>query len=87
VTPTEPGWYPDPYGTGAKRWHDGTKWTSHLEVVPMPPPPAPAAAPVPPAPPRRPNHALHLVLTVLTAGLWLPVWVIVWKLDRRRRSG
>lgn len=25
---------------------------------------------------RRPNHLLHLVLTILTAGLWLPVWII-----------
>ena len=26
---------------------------------------------------RRVNHVLHLVLTVLTAGLWLPVWIIL----------
>ncbi|WP_295649745.1 hypothetical protein [uncultured Dietzia sp.] len=26
---------------------------------------------------RRVNHALHLVLTLLTAGLWLPVWIIL----------
>lgn len=26
---------------------------------------------------RRVNHALHLVLTFLTAGLWLPVWIIL----------
>jgi hypothetical protein len=23
------------------------------------------------------NHALHLVLTVLTCGLWLPIWILV----------
>jgi hypothetical protein len=23
------------------------------------------------------KHGLHLVLTVLTGGLWLPVWIIV----------
>ena len=23
------------------------------------------------------NHLLHLVLTLLTAGLWLPVWIII----------
>ncbi len=22
------------------------------------------------------NHLLHLVLTILTAGLWLPIWII-----------
>lgn len=26
---------------------------------------------------RRVNHALHLILTILTAGLWLPVWIIL----------
>jgi hypothetical protein len=26
---------------------------------------------------HRPNHLLHLILTVLTAGLWGIVWVIV----------
>jgi len=24
---------------------------------------------------RRPNHLLHLILTVLTLGLWLFVWI------------
>jgi hypothetical protein len=24
-----------------------------------------------------PNHVLHLILTVLTAGLWLIVWIIL----------
>ena len=23
------------------------------------------------------NHGLHLLLTVLTCGMWLPVWIIV----------
>lgn len=26
---------------------------------------------------KRVNHALHLVLTIITAGLWLPVWIIL----------
>lgn len=26
---------------------------------------------------RRVSHGLHLVLTLLTAGLWLPVWIIL----------
>ena len=25
---------------------------------------------------RRPNHVLHAVMTVLTAGLWLPIWAL-----------
>ena len=26
---------------------------------------------------RRVNHVLHLVLTIITAGLWLPIWIIL----------
>lgn len=26
---------------------------------------------------QRPNHILHLLLTLLTAGLWVIVWIIV----------
>ncbi|WP_278266147.1 hypothetical protein [Nocardia sp. AG03] len=26
---------------------------------------------------RGTNHGLHLVLTLLTCGLWLPVWIIL----------
>jgi hypothetical protein len=26
---------------------------------------------------RRPNHILHLLLSIVTMGLWLPVWLIV----------
>lgn len=25
---------------------------------------------------RRPNHVIHAVMTVLTAGFWLPVWAL-----------
>ena len=26
---------------------------------------------------KRVNHVLHLILTLLTAGLWLPIWIIL----------
>ncbi|AEF41288.1 hypothetical protein AS9A_2841 [Hoyosella subflava DQS3-9A1] len=27
---------------------------------------------------QRPvNHLLHFILTILTFGLWLPIWIIV----------
>lgn len=26
---------------------------------------------------KRPNHLLHLILSVLTLGLWLIVWLVV----------
>lgn len=31
----------------------------------------------PPPRPKRVNHVLHLILTVLTAGFWIPVWFTV----------
>jgi hypothetical protein len=32
------------------------------------------------------NHVLHLLLTVLTFGLWAPVWIVlVWQRDRESR--
>ena len=27
-------------------------------------------------------HMIHFVLTLLTCGLWLPVWVMLWLLSR-----
>ncbi len=33
---TEPGWYPDPGGSNAARYWDGTGWTTHLRVVEHP---------------------------------------------------
>lgn len=26
---------------------------------------------------QTPNHILHLILAVVTAGLWIPVWILV----------
>ena len=58
---TPPGWYPDP--TGQVRYWDGANW-GHL---------APQATVVP----VRTNHAVHILMTLLTCGIWLPVWIIV----------
>ena len=27
------------------------------------------------------NHSFHLVITLLTCGLWLPVWIILALMD------
>ncbi|APE36860.1 hypothetical protein BOX37_26305 [Nocardia mangyaensis] len=35
---------------------------------------------------RGPNHGLHLVLTLITCGLWAPVWILVVILDVMNRK-
>ncbi|GAA2138457.1 DUF2510 domain-containing protein [Actinomadura napierensis] len=35
---SQPGWYPDPYGTGSLRWWDGRAWTDRLNPEPDRPP-------------------------------------------------
>lgn len=75
----QPGWYPELSGTLGQRYWDGQQWTHYAPT----PPPQPSivinniAAPTPVVVTTGPNHALHLILTLLTCGLWLPVWLIV----------
>ncbi|MBE1534098.1 DUF2510 domain-containing protein [Actinomadura algeriensis] len=38
---SQPGWYPDPYGTGNLRWWDGRNWSDRLNPEPAAPAPAP----------------------------------------------
>jgi Protein of unknown function (DUF2510) len=71
------GWFPDPGGQPGQRYYDGRRWTQHF--VPTPPfvqTPAPAVA-VAVSTGSGTNHALHALLTLLTCGLWLPIWILV----------
>ncbi len=34
---------------------------------------------------KKPNHVLHLLLSVVTLGLWLPVWLCLAIFKRPRR--
>lgn len=29
-------------------------------------------------PRKRVNHLLHLIVSLLTAGIWLPFWFLIW---------
>ena len=71
------GWFPDPSGQPGQRYYDGQRWTQHF--VPTPPPSAPAPPPsvaVAVSSGGGANHALHAVLTFLSCGLWLPIWIL-----------
>ena len=70
-----PGWYPDPGGQPGQRYHDGRRWTQHFVPTPPAAPAAPAVA-VAVATGGGVNHALHAVLTLLSCGLWLPIWIL-----------
>jgi len=35
---------------------------------------------------KQPNHVLHLLLTIFTALLWAPVWIIVSIVSKERRT-
>lgn len=81
--PTPPaGWYPDPSGGPGQRYFDGREWT--IVAPPAPPPPSvvinnnnTVSAPAPVFVSTGPSHGLHLVLTLLTCGMWLPVWLLI----------
>lgn len=75
-TAPAPGWYPD--ATGSMRWWDGRMWTEHVHQVGQQQMQQPvivnAGRPV-----RyyKTSHGFHLVMSLVTLGLWLPVWGIM----------
>ena len=71
------GWFPDPGGQPGQRYYDGRRWTQHFVPTPPPSAPAPSAVAVAVSSGGGANHALHAVLTLLTCGLWLPIWILV----------
>ena len=73
-----PGWYND--GTGRQRWWDGHQWSAHYADQQQVQPVyvgAPAAVVVPQRKMYKTSHGFHLVMSIITLGFWLPVWLIV----------
>ena len=79
------GWYND--GSGRNRWWNGREWTSHYadQLPQNRPAQAPAPQPQLVAQPvvvnqrkmYKTSHGFHLLMSILTLGLWLPIWLIV----------
>jgi len=75
-----PGWYA--YGDGTTRWWTGVSWVASSILQDNGPRPA-ASEPQPRmafvVPPQRApmNHTFHLIMSLITLGLWLPVWALI----------
>uniref|UniRef100_A0AB39U1Q0 DUF2510 domain-containing protein n=8 Tax=unclassified Caudoviricetes TaxID=2788787 RepID=A0AB39U1Q0_9CAUD len=73
--PPAANWYPDPQSPGILRYWDGVRWTEHRS----------AATPTATATVYNnvnvrgggSDAGVHLILTILTCGLWIPVWIII----------
>lgn len=66
----QPGWYPS--GTNLERWWDGQQWGPQTRPT-VTAIPRKAVAWVP----HQTHPLFHLIMTVLTCGLWLPVWLVI----------
>lgn len=81
----QPGWYPDPARPDLVRWWDGGQWTGHAQTAAQHLPQQFAQpvyqqqAPVIINAPKqyKTSHGFHLIMSIITVGLWLPVWLIV----------
>lgn len=80
----EPGWYDD--GHGQTRWWNGLVWTGAVSSMPPQSPLTPAPAPMvvvnasPVVGQRKmykTSHGFHLIMSLVTLGAWIPVWIIV----------
>ena len=98
-TPTNPvpaGWFDDQQNPGMLRYWDGQAWTDHRAPRPAPQPQAPVyqapvervAAPAQVVVEQRrvykTSHAFHLIMSIVTIGLWIPVWIVVGLMNAAR---
>jgi hypothetical protein len=75
------GWYPDPAGSTAKRWWDGSRWTDQLQHEEAPPvPPSFGNYVHPEFRPTTPLPTAEQGIAYTRASWWLsgsPIWIIV----------
>jgi hypothetical protein len=74
---TPAGWYPDPAGAYTQRYFDGVQWTDSYAPVVQHVQHGQIVT-------VSTNHGLHAVLTLLTCGAWLPIWIIIAIMESRR---
>lgn len=79
MTSAPPGWYPDPAAVNTMRYWDGRSWTSQSAPMMAPQPVVIAAS-------SGNNHLIHLILTLVTCGLWAPVWLLIAVFESRGPS-
>jgi hypothetical protein len=69
------GWFDDQQNPGMLRWWDGQVWTAHR---------APAQVVVEQRRVYKTSHAFHLIMSIVTLGFWLPVWLVVGLMNASR---
>lgn len=81
---------PDPTPTAAagwyvrghqQQWWDGANWTEHFAPLAQ----AAQAVPVVVVGTHKTSHGFHLIMSIITLGLWIPVWIIVGIYNSGRR--
>lgn len=76
-----PGWYDN--GAGRQQWWDGNQWThhfadqQHIQPTYAMQPQYGTQVVVAPQKIYKTSHGFHLLMSIITLGLWLPVWLIV----------
>lgn len=70
------GWYPI---DGQQRYWDGSHWTEHYAPLQLSESPASTQSQVVVESRKmyKTSHAFHLIMSIITFGFWLPIWLIM----------
>lgn len=79
-----PGWYPD--ASGVQRWWDGASWTEHVQPAGSQHYAQPVVVNTGGGRFYKTSHGFHLIMSVVTLGLWLPVWGIMAVMNSSRNG-